>query len=70
MAKSKINEKIITEHKFSIEGTLNVDELQEGVIICEVEDEGEIDLKKYLEKFNDKYIKIAISDKTEEIPEE
>ena len=70
MAKSKINEKIITEHKFSIEGTLNVDELQEGTIICEVEDEGEIDLKKYLEKFNGKYIKIAVSDKTEEIPEE
>lgn len=70
MAKSKINEKIITEHKFSIEGILNVDELQEEVIICEVEDEGEIDLKKYLEKFNGKYIKIAVSDKAEEIPEE
>lgn len=68
MAK-KINEKIITEHKFSIEGTLNVDELQENSIICEVLDEGEISLKKYLDKFNGKYIKIAVSDKTEEVQE-
>ena len=68
MAK-KINEKIITEHKFSIEGTLNVDELQEGAVICEVEDEGSVDLKKYMEKFNGRYVKIAVSDKTEEIQE-
>lgn len=70
MAKSKINEKIVTEHKFSIEGSLNVDSLSEEAIIVEVEDEGEVDLKKYLDKFNGKYIKIALSDKTEEIPEE
>ncbi|HDR5083749.1 TPA: hypothetical protein QCR73_005710 [Bacillus anthracis] len=70
MAKSKINEKIITEHKFSIEGSLNVDGLQENNIVVEVEEEGEVDLKKYLDKFNGKYIKIALSDKTEEIPEE
>lgn len=70
MAKSKINEKIITEHKFSIEGSLNVDSLQENNIVVEVEEEGEVDLKKYLDKFNGKYIKIALSDKTEEIPEE
>lgn len=69
MAKSKINEKIINEHKFSIKGTLNVDELKEGQIICEVEDEGEIDLLSYLTKFNGDYIKLSISDKTEEIPE-
>ena len=62
--------KIVTEHKFSIEGTLNVDNLQENSIIVEVEDEGEVDLKKYLDKFNGKYIKIGMSDKTEEIPEE
>lgn len=70
MAKSKINEKIVTEHKFTIEGILNVDNLPEGAIIVEVEDEGEVDLKKYLDKFNGKYIKNGMSDKTEEIPEE
>lgn len=68
MAK-KINEKIITEHKFSIEGTLNTDDLQEGSLKVEVEDEGEVDLKVYLDKFNGRTIKIALSDKTEEIPE-
>jgi ERCC4-related helicase len=70
MAKSKINEKVVTEHKFTAEGTLNIDELQEGTVMIEVEEEGEVDLKKYLDKFNGKYIKISFSDKTEEIPEE
>ena len=69
MAKSKINEKIINEHKFSIEGSLKDDELKEGQIICEAEDEREIDLLEYLSKFNGNYIKLSISDKTEEIPE-
>lgn len=70
MAKSKINEKIITDHKFNAEGTLNVDNLTEGQIILEVEDEGEVDLFKYLKKFNESYIKLSISDKVESEPEE
>lgn len=69
MAKSKISEKIITDHKLSIEGTLNVDNLQENVIIAEVEEIGEVDLKKYLDTFNGKYIKISLSDKLEEVVE-
>lgn len=69
MAK-KINEKITTEHKFSIEGFLNADELQDDSIIMEVEDEGEVSIKKFLDKFNGKYIKIVISEKTEEVPTE
>jgi hypothetical protein len=70
MAKSKIQEKIVTDHKFNAEGTLNVDNLQEGVFILEVEDEGEVDLVKYLKKFNESYIKISISDKVESEPTE
>ena len=69
MAKSKISEKITTDHKVSIEGTLNVDSLQENTIIAEVEEIGEVDLKKYLDTFNDKYIKISLSDKLEEVVE-
>ena len=69
MAKSKISEKIITDHKVSIEGTLNVDSLQENIIIAEVEEIGEVDLKKYLDTFNGKYIKISLSDKLEEVVE-
>ena len=51
--------------EFKAEGTLNVDNLQEGMFILEVEDEGEVDLYKYLKKFGDSYIKISISDKVE-----
>lgn len=70
MAKSKVSEKIITDHKFNAEGSLNVDELKEGQVILEVEDEGEVDLFKYLSKFNGSYIKLSISDKVESEPEE
>ena len=64
MAKSKIMEKIERKHTFSVEGILNVDELQEGMILCEVEDEGEVDLIEYLRKFGDDTVKISIVKKT------
>ena len=70
MAKSKINEKITTEHKLSIEGTLNVDNLSDDGLVMEVEDIGEVSLAKYLQKFNGKYIKMIVADKVEEIPSE
>ncbi|NRU52543.1 hypothetical protein [Clostridium beijerinckii] len=70
MAKKMINEKIITDHKFSAEGTLSIDNLPEGVFMMEVEEIGEVDLKKYLDKFNSAYIKLSISDKVESEPEE
>lgn len=66
MAKSKIVEKIERKHSFSVEGILNVDELQEGMILCEVEDEGEVDLIEYLRKFGDGTVKISIVKKDEE----
>ena len=66
MAKSKINEKMIHFHKFDVEGTLNIDELQEGQFVMEVEDEGEIDIINKLRKFNGRYVKISIADKEEE----
>ena len=70
MAKKMINEKIVQEHKLSIEGSLNIDDLTEGQIKMEVEEIGEIDLKTYLDRFNGSYIKISLSDKTEETVEE
>ncbi|XZH99777.1 hypothetical protein ACSXEK_16355 (plasmid) [Clostridium perfringens] len=66
MAKSKIMEKIERKHTFSVEGILNVDELQEGMILCEVEDEGEVDLIEYIRKFGDDTVKISIVKKDEE----
>lgn len=70
MAKSKIVEKIERKHSFSVEGFLNVDELQEGSFVCEVEDEGEVDLKEFLDKFNGELIKLSIVKKEEENTEE
>ena len=70
MAKKMINEKLIQEHKLSIEGSLDIDNLQEGQIKMEVEEIGEVDLKTYLDRFNGSYVKISISDKTEETVEE
>ena len=70
MAKKMITHKIVTDNKLSIEGTLNVDNLQEGEILVEVEDIGEVDLKKYLNGYNGRYIKLALSEKTEEEIEE
>src|SRR5574344_951478 len=49
-----------------IERSLDIDNLQEGQIKMEVEEIGEVDLKTYLDKFNGSYVKISISDKTEE----
>ena len=69
IGKSKISEKIITQHKFGIEGLLNVDDLDSGVIFVEVEEEGPIDLSKFLKRFSDKYVKILISETSEEVPE-
>lgn len=66
MAKAKkIQEKIVTDHQFKAEGILNVDNLQEGMFILEIEDIGEVDLVKYLKKFNESNIKLSISDKDE-----
>lgn len=70
MAKSKIVEKIERKHSFSIEGILNVDELQEGSFICEVEDEREYDMREIMSKFNGELIKISIVKKDEEETEE
>ena len=52
MGKKMINEKLIQEHKLSIEGSLDIDNLQEGQIKMEVEEIGEVDLKTYLDRFN------------------
>ena len=70
MGKKMINEKLIQEYKLSIEGSLDIENLQEGQIKMEVEEIGEVDLKTYLDKFNGSYVKISISDKTEETVEE
>lgn len=63
MAKSKIQYKKVTNENFSIEGELNI---VDGKIIISVEEEGDKDLTKALERYQDKYIKISVGEKTEE----
>lgn len=69
MAK-KINEKITNTHQLSIEGMFNFDEINNGKIIIDVEDKGEVDAIPLLKKFNGKYGKLGVTVKTEILPEE
>lgn len=67
MAKSKISEKVITDHKFAIEGVLDTSNLPENAIAIDVEEYGKVDLKEYLDKFEDKNVRFSISDKVEDV---
>lgn len=68
MAKKKIklSNKIINSKTFSVEGILDCDSLQEGVIYVEIEDEGSVDICEYIKQFADNDVKITITAKTSE----
>ena len=68
MAKKKIklSNKIINSKTFSVEGILDCDSLQEGVIYVEIEDEWSVDICEYIKQFADKDVKITITTKTSE----
>lgn len=68
MAK-KITEKIVTKHNFKVEGFLDTDNLNEDMVKLEVEEEGVIDIFRWLKSFNGKYVKITIEETSEEVPE-
>jgi len=55
MAKKKIklSNKIINSKTFSVEGILDCDSLQEGVIYVEIEDEGSVDICEYIKQLSD-----------------
>ena len=63
MAKSKIQYKKVTNETLTMEGTLSI---KDNKVLIDIEDEGCKDLIKALEKYNDKYIKISVGEKTEE----
>ena len=65
MAKS-ITNKITTERKLAINGFLDIDSLDKGMILVDTEDEGTVDLLYYLTNFNGKNIRLSISEKSEE----
>ena len=68
MAKKKIklSNRITNSRNFSAEGLLNCDNLQEGSLIIEVEELGEVDLCEYIKQFSDENIKITISNRVSE----
>lgn len=68
MAKKKIklSNRITNSRSFSAEGLLNCDNLQEGSLIIEVEELGEVDLCEYIKQFSDENIKITISNRVSE----
>ena len=65
MAKS-ITNKIATERKLAINGFLDIDSLDKGMILVDTEEEGTVDLLYYLTNFNGKNIRLSISEKSEE----
>ena len=65
MAKS-ITNKITTERKLAINGFLDIDSLDKGMILVDTEEEGTVDLLSYLTNFNGKNIRLSISEKSEE----
>lgn len=65
MAKSMTN-KITTERKLAINGFLDIDSLDKGMILVDTEEEGTVDLLYYLTNFNGKNIRLSISEKSEE----
>ena len=65
MAKS-ITNKITTERKLAINGFLDIESLDKGMILVDTEEEGTVDLLYYLTNFNGKNIRLSISEKSEE----
>ena len=64
MAKKPISEKKVTTTKLSLEGTLNLDELQGFVI--EFEEEGEKNVVEKLKKYNGQFGTLTFTVKQEE----
>lgn len=64
MAKKPISEKKVTTTKLSLEGTLNLDELQGFTM--EFEEEGEKNVVEKLKKYNGQYGTLTFTVKEEE----
>ena len=63
---NSITNKITTERKLAINGFLDIDSLDKGMILVDTEEEGTVDLLYYLTNFNGKNIRLSISEKSEE----
>ena len=62
----KLVDKLEIKRTFKVTGTLNSEYLHEGVLLIELEDEGEVNLVDYIKSFDSQYVTINITNKTEE----
>ena len=61
---AKTNIKIDTK-EYKISGTVNTDNIEEGIVLLETEN-GELDLMDYIKEFNGKELELSIKNKVEE----
>ena len=62
----KLVDKLEIKRTFKVTGSLNSENLHEGVLLIELEDEGEVNLVDYIKSFDGQYVTINITNKTEE----
>ena len=62
----KLVDKLEIKRTFKVTGTLNSEYLHEGVLLIELEDEGEVSLVDYIKSFDSQYVTINITNKTEQ----
>ena len=63
---SKLVDKLEVKRTFKVTGTLNSEYLHEGVLLIELEDEGEVNLVDYIKSFDSQYVTLNVTNKTEQ----
>lgn len=63
---SKLVDKLEVKRTFKVTGTLNSEYLHEGVLLIELEDEGEVNLVDYIKSFDGQYVTLNVTNKTEQ----
>ena len=59
-------DKLEIKRTFKVTGTLNSEYLHEGVLLIELEDEGEVNLVDYIKSFDGQYVTLNVTNKTEQ----
>lgn len=62
----KLVDKLEVKRTFKVTGTLNSEYLHEGVLLIELEDEGEVNLVDYIKSFDGQYVTLNVTNKTEQ----
>ena len=62
----KLIDKLEIKRTFKVTGVLNSEYLHEGVLLIELEDEGEVNLVDYIKSFDSQYVTLNVTNKTEE----